>query len=298
MANITTAEITTLATIVSARALGKLKGNTVLARIINRNYDNEVAQRGKIVSIPVRGALTVNPKAANTVVTLQTPSDTAVNVTLNKHQEVSFLIEDPALAMASYDVLDGYLGDATMALAEQIDGDIAALYSGFSQSINATSGLGEDDFRNAQRLLNIAKAPATDRWAVLSADAFYEAQGIERLINRDYRGDEAQTAVRNGYLGQVFGFNIVLDQQIKRATSDKNLFLHSDAAVLVTRPLPVAPAGMGVTQVAMMEDGISLRTTLSYSADHLGLQATVDVLYGVAELRDLFGVVVTTTPVA
>lgn len=298
MANITTAEITTLATIVSARALGKLKGATVLARVVSRNYDGEVASRGKIVSIPVRGALSVNDKAANTAVTLQSPSDSAINVTLNKHKEVSFLVEDPARAMASYDVLDGYLQDAVLGLAEQIDGDIAALHSGFSQAIDATAGLAEDNFRRAQLYLNVAKAPAEKRFAVLHPDAYYEASGIERIINRDFRGDEAETAVRNGYLGQVFGFNIVLDHQVKTATSRKNLFLQSDAIVLVTRPLPVAPAGMGVSQVTMEEDGIAIRTTLSYSPDHLGMQATVDVLYGVAELRDAFGVVVSTAAVA
>ena len=48
----------------------------------------------------VSGALTVNDKAANTAVTLQTPDDSAVSVTLNKHKEVSFLIEDIARAFA------------------------------------------------------------------------------------------------------------------------------------------------------------------------------------------------------
>lgn len=88
MANITQAEVTTLATMVAAQALGKLKSNTVLAGIINRNYDNEVASAGKIVSIPFRGALSVNDKAANTAYTLQNPSDSSVNVTLSKHKEV------------------------------------------------------------------------------------------------------------------------------------------------------------------------------------------------------------------
>ena len=298
MANITQAEITTLATMVAAGSLGKLKSNTVLARIVNRDYDSEVAQRGKTVQIPVRGALTVNDKAANGNVTLQAPSDSSVNVTLNKHKEVSFLIEDPARAMASYDALDGYMGDAVLGIAEAIDGDIAALYAGFSQSIDASAGLTEANFRNAQRLLNAAKAPQTSRWAVLHQDAFYEAQGIEKIINRDYRGDEAAAALRDGYLGKFAGFDIVLDQNIKTATTRKNLFIHRDAVVLATRPLPVAPAGLGVSQVVMDEDGVGIRVTMSYSANALGMQVTVDVLYGVAELRDAFGVVVPTAVVS
>jgi hypothetical protein len=292
MANITQAEITTLATIVAARALGKLKSNTVLARIVNRQYENEIASKGKIVSIPVRGSLSVNTKTANNAVTLQAPSDSAKNVTLSNHREVSFLVEDPARAMASHDVVDGYLQDAVAVLAEDIDGSIAALYSGFSQTINATAGLDEEDFRNAQRILNAAKAPQSDRWAVLSADAYYEASAIERLISRDFAGEG--DALRQGYLGYFYGFNIVMDQEVKLATNWKNLFLHKDAIVLVSRPLPAAPAGLGVSQVVMEEDGVSIRVTMSYNPDHLGLQCTVDALWGVAELRDDHGITVLT----
>ena len=60
---------------------------------------------------------------------------------------------------------------------------------------------------------------------------------------------------------------------------------------------PPAPAGSGVAQSVMAEDGIGLRATVSYSADHLGVQVTIDVLYGVAELRDSHGVVVSTTEI-
>jgi hypothetical protein len=52
-----------------------------------------------------------------------------------------------------------------------------------------------------------------------------------------------------------------------------------------------------VVQKVMAEDGIGLRVTMSYNADYLGVQVTVDVLYGFAELRDAFGVVVITTDV-
>ena len=64
---------------------------------------------------------------------------------------------------------------------------------------------------------------------------------------------------------------------------------------ILTRPLPTAPEGMGAVQTVMAEDGIAIRVTMSYSPDYLGVQCTVDVLYGVAELRDEFGVVVLTS---
>ena len=94
------------------------------------------------------------------------------------------------------------------------------------------------------------------------------------------------------------GFGIYLDQKINVATSQaKNLLFQKNAMVLATRPLPPAPDNAGVVQTVMDEDGMGLRVTMSYNPDHLGVQITVDVLYGVAELRDSHGVVVSTTEI-
>src|SRR5687767_12136651 len=112
MANITVTEVNdSMATIIAAEALGYLKANTVLARLVNRNYENEVATHGQVIKIPFSGALSVNDKAANTVVTRQAPADTAVTLTLNKHKEVTFLIEDVARALARPDWLSTYARD-------------------------------------------------------------------------------------------------------------------------------------------------------------------------------------------
>lgn len=286
-------------TIVAAEALGYLKANTVLAQLVNRDWSSEVANYGQTVNIPLRGALSANDKAENTAVTLQTPSLTAVSVTLNKHKEVSFLIEDLAEIFSRPDLLTGYVADAMDVLAEQIDGDIAALYSGLSQAIDATTGLAEDDFRGARRLLNAAKAPLSNRVAVLHEDAEYALLAIEKFVNRDYAELQgAPQGLLNAYSGRFMGFDVFMDQQIPVATAVcKNLFFQRNAMALVTRPLPQAPAGMGVQQVTMAEDGVGLRATIGYNKDHLGLQVTIDVLYGVAEIRDNHGVVVSTTEI-
>lgn len=300
MANITSTQLSnSIPTIVAAQALGYLKANTVLAQLIARDWDNEVAQYGQTVDVPFRGALSVNDKVENSVVTLQTPSDSKKSVTLNKHKEVSFLIEDLAKALARPEYIQGYVTDAMAVIAEQIDGDIAALYSGFSQSIDATGGLAETHFRSARRLMNAAKAPLGQRVAVLHEDAEYALLGIEQFTNQDYKGLQGKPeGLINSFTGRFVGFDVYVDQKIVVATTEcKNLFMHRNAAMLVMRPLPPAPAGMGVVQTVMNEDGMGLRVTMSYSADYLGVQVTVDILYGVAELRDDHGIVVRTTEI-
>jgi hypothetical protein len=295
VANITTTQVDDgLATIIAARALGYLKSNTVLARLVARDWDSDVASYGQSVKIPFTGSLSVNDKSAGSVVTLQQPADSNVTITLNKHKEVSFLIEDIARFLARPDYQAQYIADGMAKVAEQIDGDIAALYSGLSQTIDATAGLNESHFRQARKLLNTAKAPLSQRYAVLHEDAEYEFLGIEKAVNGDYAATLGQAAAA-AMAGRFMGFDVLLDQNIKTSTSQKNLFLHRNAFALATRPLAAAPAGMGVIQKTMDEDGMGLRVTLSYSADYLGVQVTIDVLYGVAELRDAFGVVVSTT---
>lgn len=286
-----------LATVIAAQALGYLRANTVLARLVNRDWSNEVSKQGQSVQIPYTGALTVYDKSAGTVVTKQTPADGKYTVTLDQHREITFIVEDIAKALATPDYLLAYMQDGLSKLREDIDGKIAALYSGFSQSINATAGLGELDLREARRLLNAAKAPMTDRSLVLHEDAEFELLGIEKVVNSDYAASLGSAAA-NSWVGRSHGFNIFMDQMIATAGGEaKSMAFQKNAITLASRPLPLAPAGAGVIQRVMDEDGIGIRVTLSYNADYLGMQCTLDVLFGVAELRDNHGVVIRTTEI-
>lgn len=294
--NITTTQIDdALATIIAAQSLGYLKANTVLARLVARDWDGgDFATKGQTIKIPFRGTLSAQDKSEGSVVTLQQPADSSVSLTLNKHKEISFLFEDFARALADPGYLQGYLEDAMKVLAEQMDGDIAALYSGLSQTIDATTGLTAETFRNARRLLNAAKAPLSDRVAVLNEDADYEFLGLDEAVNASYAASLGG-ALADAYGGRFMSFNVFMDQKIVTATSVKNMFFHKYAFAMATRALPPAPQGVPVFQKVMDEDGIGLRVTLSYNASYLGVQCTIDVLYGVVELRDAFGVTVSTT---
>jgi len=280
--------------IVAAQALDYLKANTVMSRLVRRDWDTDMAQFGQSIYIPYGGTLTATAKSAGTAITLNQADDSKYTVTLNQHYEASFLIEDIAKAFARPDWLQSYTIQAVKVLAEKIDDTLTDLYSGFSQTIDATSSLGEDDFRNARRYLNSAKAPLAERYAVLHEDADYEALGIDRIVNRDYAESLGNMAA-DSFVNKFAGFNIFLDQQIEVAGGEcKNMFFHRDAMVLVSRPLALAMPGMGVVQTVADEDGLGLRVTMSYDHDYLGTKVTVDCLWGCAELRDNHGVVVAT----
>lgn len=301
MANITVTEAANfIPEIWAANALGALKANTVMARFVNRNYEEAIARQGDILHIPKRGTLSVNTKTANTVVTLQTPSSDVVNLTLNQHKEVSFLVEDIAAAQANQDIIGGYVTDAMMALAEDIDAAILALYTGFSSTpIDATSGSGgitAESVTEARRILNAAKVPQEGRFIVWHEDAEAELLGIEKFTSSDF-GDPGD-AVREAVIGRKYGFTHAMDQQVVAVAGEvKNLAFHRDAIVLATRPLPPPPANTGAQSAVMSEDGIGIRVIYAYNPSYLGVQVTLDILYGVAELRDSHAVVIRSTEV-
>jgi hypothetical protein len=299
MANITTTEAAnSLATIVASEALGRWASNSILSRLVARDWDNEVATYGQAVQIPVRGAVTVADKSANTDYALVAPSDSAITVTLDKHKSVAFIIEDLARALSRPDLMLGYIDDAAIALAEQVDSDIAALYSGLSQTSNASGANGPldyTDFIYARKVLSVAKAPMVNRSAVLHPTAAAELLADVRFTNRDYRGPVEESALKTGFLGEFAGFTCYEDQNIRESASlQKNLFIHRDAFVLVTRPLPAPDAGTGVITKVMDENGVGIRVMISYNHLKGGHVVTLDCLYGVAELRDAAGVMIET----
>lgn len=304
MANITTTEAAGfIPEIWAATALGYLKANTVMARLVNRNFEPLVANQGATINVPRRGTLVVNDKIANTAITLQTPTADTIPLTLDKYKEVSFLVEDIAAAQANQDVINGYVEDGFKLIAEQMDSDILALYSGFSTTpIDATGGPSDlagvgvraQTVIEANRLLNIAKAPNTDRYIVWHSSAEAEILNKEKFTSADF-GDPG-TAVREAIVGRKFGLTHLMSQNVPTAGGEcKNLAFHRDAIMMATRPLPIPPAGTGVTAAVMGEDGFGVRAMYGYSIEHKGMIVSLDVLYGVAEMRDAFAIVVRST---
>lgn len=213
----TTEAAEVIPTIVAAETLGKLKTNAVLAHLVNRDYEQDVADYGQTVKVGVRGAVSVVDKAAGTDLSPQNPAATSKSVTLDKHKAVPIQADDIAVMMARPDLISGYAEDAAIAIVEQMEADIAGLYAGLSQTIDATVALTEDSFRNGRRLLNAAKAPLANRFAVLHEDAEYELLGIEKATNRDYAESLGQSAA-NAFTGRFMGFDMFMDQNIAVAT--------------------------------------------------------------------------------
>lgn len=297
MANVTvTSAANFIPEIWAQRALQALRANVVLAKLVSRDTAADAFTVGDTLHIPVPGTFTANDKAAGGNVTTQVPTDSAVTLVLNKHKEVTFLIEDAVRAQQNQDVMDRYLSNAVIPLAEAIENDIFALYSGFSTTVGTTgTDLTATSIRSARKALNDNKAPKAGRFMVVSDKDEISILGDSNLSS--YFAFSQPEAVREGSSGRVYGFDLYQSQLVPTVAgtpvSTKNIAGTPEFGLLAMRGLPES-GNPGVEQMNVTdpESGLTLRQTISYNPNALGVQITLDVLYGVVELRDACGVTV------
>lgn len=293
MANIT---VTTAANFIpelwANRALEVLRSQIVMARLVARDTDVDSFQVGDILHIPYPGTFTANDKAANTNVTLQTPAGGAeVQVALNKHKEVSFIIEDVARAQANQDIMDRYINAAVPAIAEAVESDLLALYADVDGTTTGTTGtdLSAATLRATRKALNDAKAPQVNRNIVVATKD--EISLLADTDLKEYLAFSRPQAVADANLGRAYGFDIWMSQLVPVVTgtpnSTKNIAFVPDAFMLAMRGLPEPPAGIGAQAATMRdpESGLVLRVLHAYNPAALGIQVTIDVLYGVKTIR-------------
>jgi hypothetical protein len=298
MANITAATAAPFIPQIWANtALEVLRANIVLARLVTRDTDVAPFQVGDTLNIPFPGIFVANDKAVNTPVTLQTPTGTTTSVVLNKHKEASFLVEDVARALSNQDVMKRYLDAAVVPIAEQIETDILGLYTGFTY----TTGVSGTDItmatiRSTRKLMNDNKAPKGGRIMVVSDKDEIALLGDATLQN--YFAFAKPDAIAAGSIGNLAGFDIYQSQLVPAIAgapvSTKNFAMTPDAIILAMRGLPDAPAGTGAATSVVRDpiSGLTIRCVMAYNAAQLGVQITLDVLYGVAKLRNEKAVVV------
>jgi hypothetical protein len=293
LANITIPNVNFVPEIWAQRALQALRAQIVLAKRVYRDSDVAAFTQGATLHIPVPGTFVANTKTAGSNVTLQVPTDSRIDVTLNQHKEVSFVIEDILKVQANQDLMDRYLRNAVIPLAEGIESYLFGLYASFTTTpVGAgATPITASTIRSARKAMNDNKAQKDGRTLVVTDGDEISILGDANLAT--YFAYSKSDAIAEGSIGRVYGFDVFNSQLVPFSTNNKNLAFAPDALILAMRGMPDSGAS-GVDQMVVTDpvSGLTLRQTVSYNANALGLQITLDMLYGAAMLRDKSGVVV------
>lgn len=282
-------------TIVAQDALNKLSAPINLTQFINKDFSLDLATAGDVVRVAKTGSLSVNDKAANTEVTRQAPEDSNITVTLDKHKEVTFMVEDVAQIESRPDVIQEYLQDAILEVMEQMEQDGFVIGQSLTNTVTGTayeSNLELADIRTARKDLTDNRAPMTNRALFLDTEQYNVLLATSDVSYLQNYGNNS--AIADGMVPTLYGFQVYESLFVQNASSPTagvdNLALHRNALTMVSRALPTYGNGNGVRQTLLTRDGMPpIRITQHYDPNLLGLQVTVDALYGHAVLRNELG---------
>jgi len=257
------------------------------------NRSDELSNGGNIVYTPNITEMSASSKSAATAVTLVSPTETAVTLTVDQWYEVSFAIEDREAAQVkhSYAVQEVYARNAGYAVAKKLDTAICALFSGFSTSVGAsTTNLADSDILAAIAALDSADVPQEERAFFLHPNVFWkDVQALDKFslaIN-----SPVQDPVAKKPMAYLYGIPVYITTQIQYVsgtTGRYNALAHKDAIHWATSPL-----GAGGSKGGMV-GSMGVRVQSNYIPDYLSTLTTADILYGVIENRDNAGIAVLT----
>lgn len=260
----------------SKEVLMFVKSNLVLLPLI-KHYDADVKSAGQTLEIPNVSTISANLKAQNTVVTLNYNPETKTTITIDRHYESSFIVEDLVKVQSAYDLRSDYTQAAAYAISEKIDEDIAeSMKTAFTGYGAYGTALNDALILAVNRYLSEAKAPRSDRSIVVHPKGEAELLNIDKYVRYDALGVGGDdNSIKNGKIGRIYGADVYMSQNLPyldTATDEySSLFFHKEAFAVAMQMTP--------------------RTQAQYKQEYLGWLVTVDVLYGIAELRDGFGFV-------
>ena len=250
---------------------------------------DELSGGGDTIYTPNITEMTAYSKSNATAVTLNSPTETKVNLVVDQWYEVSFSIEDRELAFVkkSYSIQEKYMENAAYTTAKKLESAIAALFSGFSNSVGAsTTNLADSEIRAAIATLESNSVPGIYDGMV----AFFmhpntvwrQVMGIDKFTL--LQNTNGADPVLKGMVGTLYGIPVIVSElvpNVSGADGRYNLLAHKDAIHFATGSLPSTPFSSMNGRV---------RLTKSYEPRYLAHVFTADILYGVIENRDAAGV--------
>lgn len=284
--------------LVAADSLPALVGNLVMGNLVNRNYERTLANQGDTVNIPIPPTMSATNVAEGGSVTTQNPSLGNAQVVINMHAESSFQVPDVTKVLASPNLLSMYMTPAIIAVAESIERDLMRLY--LNLTANAPVGTGgsvitESVIDAAETALFNAKVPESlQRYLIVSGQTYSDLRQIQRFSEFD-KSPELGGVIPSGQVGRLKNFYALRTQYVQKpSTTTYNIAFARDAFALVMRALPKPLPGTGAVAEYAEMGGFGMRVVMSYAPNTLAQQFTVDVLYGVAVLRNIYGIAVLT----
>ncbi len=301
MADITSANLANaIVKLVAAEALPALMSNMVMGNLVNRDYEPVLANTGDTINVPIPPVLVANNIAQGGTVTPQNPNLGNGQIVLNTHNEATFQIPDVTKALAFPGLLQAYMQPAVIAIATSVEQSLLSNYALFTA--NTPLGTGGTPITEAvldtaeTNLFNSFVPPGAPKYLVCDSGTYSALRQIPRFTEWLNTGQQGIDAIIQGQIGKLKDFFIFRSQNVPQTgtspVTNHSFAFAKDALGLVVRRLPMPLPGTGAIAEYAEIGSFGVRVVMSYQPNTLAQQFTVDILYGVGQLRNSFGQVI------
>lgn len=195
--------------------------NSIMARLVHRDFENEIASYGDVVNTRKPASFTATRKTDSDDITIQTASATNVPVPLDQHIHVSFSIKDGARSKSIKNLVNEFLEPAIKANTKFVDQVLAGQVYRFLFT-NQVGKLGTTITKqlvtDAREVLTTNNVNLEEANFVVSANAENGLLNVVDFTTAEKVGD-AGTSLRKGSIGQRMGFNFFTSNSIPYITS-------------------------------------------------------------------------------
>lgn len=193
-----------------------LRNNMVMAPLVHRDFEMEIASYGDIVNTRKPGDFSAKRKTSTDDVTVQDATGTNVPVKLNQHIHTSFMIKDEEMSKAFKDLVSEFLEPAVISLAQFVDQMVLGQHAQWLLNTNYYAGsLGAGSSKasivETRQKMTENKCPLNIRNLAHSPASEADLLNIAEFLNADKIGDDG-TKMREASLGRLLGFNHWVDQ--------------------------------------------------------------------------------------
>ena len=287
-------------TMIARGVLERAKPNLMFAKMCRRDFEKEAQQKGDTVTITRFGKPTVIDKTAGTpIAARQGLATSTVDVKLDKHKIIPLTVEDTARAFSSPAAWNEIMTSAALALAEAVETsvwDLIPTHGAADPTYNLGSyGTSIDkalilDIRDA---FSAAKIPqGFNKHCILSVEGISNIMNIDAFTTAINVGNVGgQAPVITGKLPALYGTNFYESQIAPivsgSPTQRSGVSFITPAIAIVSRPIK-DPMTEGLMNEVVKTDvyvdpdvNISVRVTVGYDMNNVGLMVNIDVLFGV-----------------
>lgn len=202
----------------SREAVALTVENMVAANLVHRDFEPDFARFGQTVHTRQPAHFEAVNKHKGDTITKQDATASDIEVKLNQHPHVSFVIDDQDETLSFESLVERYMEPAAIALANRIDRIVLGQYAQFLHNqAGALGGLSSSNgvqyITETTKVMNDNLAPVQQRRLLLGTTAQMYLTQNAVFHEADKVGDEG-TALREASLGRKLGFDTYMDQNL------------------------------------------------------------------------------------